>query len=132
MTGPDEAAARATLVEIRRRQFGLSVDWLPPTRLVTLPSDSSVLVNCVMESAESEGLMAELSYLNFLKRSGFVIDLTRAKTPSVLVTEALEAMVDLLTYADVAARTDVLWARWAFGVELDQSERRADLEAALS
>lgn len=132
LTGPNEVAVRETVDEIRKRHFGLNVDFLPPTRLVTLPSDSSVLVNCVLDSAEGASLLAELSYLNFLKRSGFVIDLTRSKEPSVLVTEAQDAMVDLLTYADVAARCDVLWARWAFGVELDQSDRRADLERALS
>ncbi|NJL26253.1 MAG: hypothetical protein HC902_14615 [Calothrix sp. SM1_5_4] len=88
------------------------------------------MVNCT-PSVEENALLVELSYLNFLKRPGYLFDLSRSAKPSVLVQEAQDAGVTVVGGVEIAARADVIWAKWAFGAELDLAEYIRAFEAAL-
>lgn len=131
ITNFKEDEAQNLIAQVRRNYFGLKIDWVPVDRIVLLPGETSVLVNCT-PSVEENQLLVELSYLNFLKRPGILFDLMRSKKPSALVEEAVEAGVELITGSNIGARTDVLWAKWAFGAELDRAAYIKEFESALS
>lgn len=123
--------AEAMIKDMRTKFFGLDIKWVPMEKIVLLPGESSVLVNCT-PSVEENALLVELSYLNFLKRPGFLFDITRSPKPSVLVQEAIDAGINVLTGVDLAARSDVHWAKWAFQTELSFAEYRKSFELDLS
>lgn len=127
----DEAEAQAMITDVRRRLFGLKLEWTPTDRIVMLGGECSVVINATADVTENK-LLTELSYLNFLKRTGYVFDLGRTRTPSVLVDEAREAKLGLVTGVEVAARADKLWAKWAFGIDLELDQLRADVEQSLT
>jgi hypothetical protein len=126
-----EDEAQEMMSDIRRKFFGLQIDWVPVDQIVMLPGDTSVLVNCT-PAVEENSLMVELSYLNFLKRPGYLFDMGRSKVPSVLVAEARDAGVHLINGVDIGARSDVLWAKWAFQADLDIAEYVKEFGEVLS
>lgn len=125
---PEEA--EAMIQDMRTKFFGLDIQWVPMEKIVLLPGESSVLVNCT-PSVEENALLIELSYLNFLKRPGFLFDITRSIVPSVLVQEANDAGVQVISGVDIATRSDFHWAKWAFGVDLSLEEYRQSFEQSL-
>ncbi len=131
MTGVNEEETIEAAQEIRTKFFGLNLVCVPLDKIVLLPGESSVLANCTPATGENK-LMLELSYLNFLKRPGVLFDLNLSTTPSHLVQEALDADVKVIHGFEVASRSDVLWAKWAFNVELSQADYRQTLEQAFS
>lgn len=131
ITNFDESEAQKMIQDVKARFFGLSVQWVPTDRIVLLPGESAVLVNCT-PSTDENVLLRELSYLNFLKRPGFLFDVSRTGKPSVLVQEANEAAVQVVTGTELAARTDVLWAKWAFQATLTLPAYHEKLLAALA
>lgn len=121
--------ADALIRELRSKMFGMNVQWVPMEKIVLLPGESSALINCT-PTIEENALLIELSYLNFLKRPGFLFDTSRYATTSVLVQEALDSGVKVIDGGEIAARADVLWAKWAFDVELSLAEYRKNLPSA--
>ncbi|MBX3022106.1 MAG: hypothetical protein KF799_10570 [Bdellovibrionales bacterium] len=126
-----DSEADEMINDIRSKFFGLNIQWVPMDQIVLLPGETSVLVNCT-PSVEENPLLIELSYLNFLKRPGFLVDISRSKKPSILVTEADDAGVNLITGVEIGARADVLWAKWAFQAEISPEEYMQEFGAALS
>lgn len=131
LTNFDVNEADVLIREIRGKMFGLNIHWVPMEKIVMLPGESSVLVNCT-PSIEENALLIELSYLNFLKRPGFLFDSSRYPKTSVLVQEALDSGVNVIDGIEIAARADVLWAKWAFGVDLPYEQYHRDFQEMLS
>lgn len=117
----DESEANKMIQEINSRMFGLSIRWIAKDKIVLLPGETSALVNCTLASEENT-LLAELCYLNFLKRPGLLIDLPLAKENNQLIIEALDSGVNVFAGGELAARVDVQWAEWAFDCSLDLPE----------
>ncbi len=130
ITNFDAAEAEVLINEVRRKMFGLDVQWVPMEKIVMLPGESSALVNCT-PSIEENALLIELSYLNFLKRPGFLFDSGRYPKSSILVQEAAESGVSIIDGIEMAARADVLWSKWAFGVDLDLEEYKREFQEML-
>jgi shikimate 5-dehydrogenase len=131
LTNFDEAEAQQTIREVRSKFFGLTLEWVPTERIVLLPGESAVVVNCT-PSVEENALLTELSYMNFLKRPGFLLDVSRSSKPSVLVQEANDAGVNVISGARIAANADLLWAKWAFNADLNLEAYLKDFEASLA
>jgi hypothetical protein len=125
-----EEEAEFLIREVRARFFGLNIQWVPMEKIVLLPGESSVIVNCT-PSVEENALLVELSYLNFLKRPGFLFDLSRSAKPSVLVQEAIDAGVRSVNGIEFAVRTDVLWAKWGFQTDIDAEAYREKLKSSV-
>ncbi len=130
LTNHKEAAAETTLKEIQQKFFGLHVQFVPQEKIVLLPGENVVLVNCTPATADNT-LITELSYLNFLRRPGFLFDLNRSAKNSQLVQEALDTQVKVTTGVEIAARCDVIWAKWAFNVDLDLESYTGDFRKTL-
>ena len=117
----EQVASHRMLEEVRGRFFGLDFTFVPLDRIVLLPAETSVLVNCAGGVIYQEGeknLMTELSYLNFLRRPGLLLDLGEGGNATNLTRDAGDAGVEIVGAAEIQARTDTLWAKWAFGVEI--------------
>lgn len=130
VTNFKEDEAERLIREVRSKLFGLSIEWVPMDKIVLLPGESSALINCT-PSIEENALLIELSYLNFLKRPGFLFDSNRYPKSSILVQEAYDSGVSVIDGIELASRADVLWAKWAFGVDLDLEEYRKDFQETL-
>ncbi len=122
--------AERLIKDVRGKLFGLSIQWVPMEKIVLLPGDSSALVNCT-PSIEENALLIELSYLNFLKRPGFLFDSNRFPKSSILVQEANDSGVRVVDGIEIASRADVLWAKWAFGVDLKLDEYKKAFQETL-
>lgn len=130
LTSFDAQEAQETIRDVNRRFFGLNLQWLPVQKIVLLPGESSVLINCT-PGTEENGLLVELSYMNFLKRPGFLFDISRSSPPSMLVQEAKDAGVNVISGFQIAAHTDILWGKWAFGAELKLENYLPVLESSI-
>lgn len=122
----DPQAAEDLVIEVRKKMFGLEIEYVPMEKIVLLPGDSSVIINC-SPTAEDDPLIVELSYLNFLKRPGFLFDTSRHPKLSTLVHEAAESGVEVIDGIEIAARADVFWAKWAFQADLPLADYQAEL-----
>jgi len=123
--------ADALIREIRGKMFGMNIQWVPMEKIVMLPGESTALVNCT-PTIEENALLIELSYLNFLKRPGFLFDTSRFPKSSVLVQEAMDTGVKVIDGVEIAARADVLWAKWAFNAEIPLEEYRKEFQETIS
>ena len=127
LTNFDVHEAETLIKDICSKLFGLNIQWVPMEKIVLLPGESSALVNCT-PSIEENALLIELSYLNFLKRPGFLFDSNRFPKSSILVKEAYDSGVQVIDGIEIASRADVLWAKWAFGVDLPFDEYKREFQ----
>jgi hypothetical protein len=123
VTNWKEDEGQQFIKDIRAKFFGLDIKWVPVHEIVLLPGESSAIINCTPSTADNS-LLTELSYLNFLRRSGCLFDLSRGSKPSAIMQEALDAGIRTVSGLDIAARTDVLWASWGFQTEISLDEHR--------
>lgn len=130
VTDHDQVEAEKNIKEFRRKFLGIDVQWVPQESIVLLPGETSVLVNCT--PVENNNLLTELSYLNFLRRPGFLFDLNLTAQPHLLVHEAADAGVTIISGLDVASYSDAFWCKWAFNVDLDVKAYAQDLQSAIS
>lgn len=122
--------ADTMMAEVRGKFFGLDIEFVPMEKIVLLSGDCSALVNCT-PGIEENALLLELSYLNFLKRPGILFDLNRYNQSSVLVQEALDAGVNVIDGVEIGARADILWAKWAFQVDLDLADYKQEFQSSI-
>lgn len=129
LADPSEEEAQKTRNEVQRGFFGVQIHWVPREGVVLLPSETAVLVNCT--GPDQSDLLTELSYLNFLRRPGFLFDTGLSDKLNLLTQEASDAGVMIIPGVDIAVRTDVLWAKWAFNVQIDADRYAKDLLSSL-
>lgn len=130
LTHLEKEEAEQAIRDVETRFFGLKIQFVPKESIVLLPGESSVLVNCTSDATENS-LLIELSYMNFLKRPGFLFDVNRNIKPSILVQEAHDADVKVIEGFQIAAQADYFWAKWAFGAELDLKAYVEDFKTIL-
>lgn len=119
----------AFIRDVRAKLFGLRIEWVPMERIVLLPGECSVLLNSTPGTNDNP-LIIELSYLNFLKRPGLLFDLNRVTERNLLMQEANDAGVAVVDGFEVAGRADLMWTKWAFGVDLDLATYIQDFKKA--
>src|ERR1035437_10027129 len=60
VTNFEEEEAAKLIRDVKSRFFGLTIQWVPMEKIVLLPGESSVIVNCT-PSVEENALLTELS-----------------------------------------------------------------------
>ncbi len=113
-----EEEAAQMVKDISVKFFGVDIEIVHPSKIVMLAGVSSIFFNTLLES-EAPDLVTEISYLNFLKRPGAIIDTTLYSKPTVLLKEATDSSIPTLDGWHLAARIDALWAEWAFNKKID-------------
>jgi hypothetical protein len=114
----DDKEAEVLLHDISVKFFGADVEVVPPEKIVLLAGVSSLFFNTLTE-AQAPDLVTEISYLNFMKRPGALMDSTVNDKQSLLLKEARESAIPTLDGWHLAARIDALWVEWAFGIKID-------------
>ncbi len=103
---------------LKRKYFGVNINFVPQSRLVTLPGIHGVLVNSTPIDSNNE-LINELNYFNFLQKEGLVIDLNLFPVESRLTKEAKTVGAVVIQGYQILALADILWAQSVFGIKLD-------------
>ena len=124
ITSVNEPEAKGMIKELQAKFFGMTIKWVPKEKIVLLPGESSVMVNCI-SSKDTQTFLTDLCYLNFLKRPGILIDISMAQESNQLVAEAIESGVHVYSGVELASRVDVLWAEWAFKHKINLPDYRA-------
>lgn len=122
-------SAEGLVRDIRLKFFGIDLEVVPADMIVLLAGVSSVFVNTLSED-EAPDLVQEISYLNFLKRPGAIIDANMFTKQTLLLKEAMDSAIPMVDGWDLAARIDSLWTKWAFSKELDHATYGKDLKTA--
>ncbi len=110
--------SQALVKDIRVRFLGIELEMVPIDKIVLLAGISSVFIN-TLRPDEAPELSKEISYLNFLKRPGALINTGLYTKPTTLLKEAADTDVSIVDGWHIAARVDSLWAEWAFKKKLD-------------
>lgn len=118
VTGKDVESCQQLVSDIRVKFLGIDLEVVPIDKIVLLAGISSVFINTVTAS-EAPELTQEISYLNFLKRPGALIDTSPYTKPTLLLKEAADSAIRTVDGWHLAARIDALWSEWAFGKKLD-------------
>ncbi len=114
VTGRSKSRVEDMLSQLRQTFFGVHYAYVAPESLVRLPGDSSILVNTTPIVADNE-LLPELSYLNFLRREGWVWDLALNREETALLKEAGDLNLNRVSGYQLAAFSDAEWVRWCTG-----------------
>jgi hypothetical protein len=136
LTDPNEDRCKVMIDEFRRSYFNVQFHFVPRTMITQLPSVHSIAINFLQED-ESEGMIQELAYFNFLRSGGVWLDFPLVTGNPALDAEASSLEAVLLSSARVLAHTDRLWALASLGarIEVELLENRLSLRrksAALS
>lgn len=84
----DEAARDKMAQELTRQYFQVEMTGIPENELTLQPNNGSLLVNTQSHEA-NETLIEDLSYLNFLRAEGLVVDFDAASKDHNLLVEAI-------------------------------------------
>jgi hypothetical protein len=92
---------------LQRKYFGIEFKLISSSDLTLQKNNGSLLINTV-DSQQSEGLMEDLSYLNFLLAGGLVVDLNILPLKNHLIEEATHVGLPVLAGSEVHGYTDFL------------------------
>ncbi|PIS10914.1 MAG: hypothetical protein COT73_06860 [Bdellovibrio sp. CG10_big_fil_rev_8_21_14_0_10_47_8] len=98
---------QALVDAISKLFFGLQIRVIGFGELTEQPSDGSILMNTMTDEALGEGL-AELSYLNYVKREGLVVDLLNEASNSRLLEETKNVQLSVLSGLELWGLRDQL------------------------
>lgn len=105
--------------DLERTYFGVKSKPVPSNELILLPGTNTVMVNTLKNTEQSEKLLTDLYYFNFLKQGGMVWDLNFLAVESELTKEAKEVGAYTLNGVELTALTDALWLKDNFSIDID-------------
>ena len=98
----------------------MQIDILKDTDLTLQPCDGSILINTIFSADEIQQVQ-NLTYLNFLKKGGVVVDLTESGYPDLL-TEAENINLTRISGSRLWAERDFDFLTSIFGGKLGLTE----------
>ena len=113
--------AKELITELEKKYFGVEFEYIPDDQLVLLPGTNSVLVNTT-PLVDSNHILKELYYFNFLRPDGLVIDFTFLPLNTPLVEGAEQIGINAIRGYEVCAWGDLEWAKNITDVELSYEE----------
>lgn len=116
--------------EMKASFFGLSFEFVAQSKLILLPGTNCIAINTT-PLVETNDLLPELYYFNFLRRRGVIVDLTFHPVHTPLIKESLEIKNFIIYGYELAAISDVHWVKWVTGAEIDLHQLKAFYRAEL-
>lgn len=107
--------------------FNVEFSFTSQSAITTLPGIHSLVVNTT-PFIESNDLLEELYYFNFLSQGGVVIDLVDRPIMTPLLKSAAELGAKIVSGYEIQALSDIVWASWCFNVSIDGDDYRAQLK----
>lgn len=117
--------------DLKKHFFGVDFEYVPMERLVLLAGTNVLIVNTT-PFVESNDVLKELYYFNFLKRNGMVWDLTLHPTQTPLLEEASNIGILGVPGYEIAALSDCIWVEWVTGKKVPREEYQEVLKAKLN
>ncbi len=90
--------------------FGLSFEILQESELTLQPNNGSLLLNTAVPDKDPE-IMEDLTYLNYLKKDGLVVDLPNSFLINSLMEEAIHVGIRTLPGSELWAARDFLFLK---------------------
>lgn len=97
--------------ELRKIYFDVTFQFVSSGQLVLLPGTNSIVVNAT-PMIESNDLLDELHYFNFLVPKGMVWELTLDPIETPLTSEAVEIGARVFRGYEFTAASDWIWLKW--------------------
>ncbi|WII72011.1 hypothetical protein QJS83_16230 [Bdellovibrio sp. 22V] len=91
-------------------QIGIRFTILPPEELTMQAVSAGLIVNSV-DLSKQKSLLTDLSYFNFMKRSGYALDLNLLPAQNLLLEEAEKAELKVLHPVSIATAITQLWMK---------------------
>lgn len=91
---------------LRRYLFGVSIEAVPADTLTVQEKPGSLMLNTV-NMQDNGTVLGDLSYFNFMKTGGVVVDISECSSHNQLLEEALRADLKVLPGLAVQAQLDV-------------------------
>lgn len=91
-----------------RSQLGIRIQVLPPEDLTLQALSAGITIN-TMDLSTQKDLLMDLSYFNFMKQGGYVLDLNISSASNLLLDEAEKAGLKILAPILVAQVFTRLW-----------------------
>lgn len=104
--------------EMKSSFFGLNFEFVAQNQLILLPGTNCIAINTT-PLVESNDLLPELYYFNFLRRRGVIVDLTFYPVHTPLIKESLEIKNFIIYGYELAAISDTHWINWVSGRDVD-------------
>ena len=115
--------AKELIAELNQKYFGVDFEYIPDDQLVLLPGTNTVLVNTT-PLVDSNHILKELYYFNFLRTDGLVIDYTFLPLNTPLIQGAVQIGINAIHGYEICAWSDLQWAKNFTDVDLDYIEYR--------
>jgi shikimate 5-dehydrogenase len=107
---PEKADTEKVLQQVRSRYFSIDVQWLADEELTLQPNNGSLLIN-TRDHSDSQTLVDDLSYLNFLQKDGLVVEFWSGRGLNRILQEAQNIGQKIVTPAEIDTAIDAhLWA----------------------
>lgn len=113
--------AKQLIDELKTRIFKINLEFVPEDELVLLPGTNAVLINTT-PSIESNRILKELYYFNFLRPDGLVIDFTFLPLNTTLIKEAEQIGLKTVRGYEIFAWSDILWCKTCLNAEIGFDE----------
>lgn len=119
--------AQQFVENLKRLFFGLNVKILGENELTLQPNNGSLLLN-TLSKEQNAVILEDLTYLNFLKKDGLVVDIPLDCEGNSLLDEALHVGIPLIDGVDVWGHRDFLFLQSLLGdnFKVDLSSYLAD------
>ena len=121
ITDPSAERGMRMAKELQRINFKTKIRYIPPSLLINLPGTHTVMVNTTPMTSDNE-LLKDLSYFNFLTKSGVVIDLTITPVTTPLLAEAMGIGASVVPGFSIAARRDCVWSNRCLKTTIDVAD----------
>ena len=130
-TDTDVAAGYDFIDKLKRRIFGVEFEFVEQQDISLLPGTFSVVVNTTPDTG-SNSLIEDLSFFNYLRPQGVVIDLSVAPGELSFIGQAKLVQAQSLSGYEIAADVDALWLEMCFSLSLDRADYEQGLRDFLS
>jgi shikimate 5-dehydrogenase len=120
ITVTDQFDERGQLLiqEMKKILFNVDLQFMPESHLTSLPGIYSLLVNTT-PPVSSNTVVQQLSYFNFMKAGGAVLDYALQPGDTILIREGRDVGIKVVYGHRIAAYHDLVWAQALAGREFD-------------
>lgn len=102
----DDEKLEKEVTLLRRYLFGVNIEAVPAHTLTVREKPGSLMLNTVSMRDNSD-VLGDLSYFNFMKTGGVVIDISECSSHNHLLEEAQRADLKIMSGLEVQTRCDV-------------------------
>ncbi|MFK8138660.1 MAG: hypothetical protein AB8E15_09895 [Bdellovibrionales bacterium] len=117
-TDINEDRGQEFIDDLSKRVFNLELEFIRQKDITLLPGTYSAVINTTPD-IESNTLIQDLTYFNYLMPAGFVLDINIQKGETGFIKQALVVNSQVVSGIRLAAETDMFWLELVTGKPLD-------------